>query len=186
VRKLVLSMGMSLDGLVARPGRFGAGGWGLPPDDPALKVRKLAWMRDIGLHLMGRATYEEMAEFWPVSDDPYAAPMNEIPKVVFSRTLERADWAETRIARGDLADEIADLKQESGKDMIAWGGAAFAQSLSRLGLVDEYRLVLQPVALGEGLPLFRGLEAPLHLELIELTTYSTGSALHVYRPRNSS
>ena len=102
MRKLVLSMGVSLDGLVARPGRLGAAGWGLPPEDPALKVRKLGWMHDVGLHLMGRNTYEEMAEFWPVSDDAYAAPMNEIPKVVFSRTLERAEWADSRIARGEL------------------------------------------------------------------------------------
>ena len=185
MRKLVLSMGISLDGLVARPGRYGAGGWGLPAEDPALRERKLAWLRDVGLHLMGRATYEEMAEFWPVSDDPYAAPMNDIPKVVFSRTLERADWAETRIARGDLAEEIAELKRETGKDMIAWGGAAFAQSLTRLGLVDEYRLVLQPVALGEGLPLFKGLAAPLRLELVEATTYDSGSVLHIYRPTDS-
>ena len=182
MRKLILSMGVSLDGLVARRGRFGAGGWGLPPEDPALKERKLAWMRDVGLHLMGRNTYEEMAEFLPVSDDAYAAPMNEIPKVVFSRTLERAEWADSRIARGDLAQEIATLKREPGKDMLAWGGAAFAQSLSRLGLVDEYRLILQPVAPGEGLPLFKDLTAPQRLELVDAQTYNAGAALHVYRP----
>jgi dihydrofolate reductase len=182
MRKLVLSMGVSLDGLVARPGRMGAGGWGLPPEDPALKERKLGWMDDVSLHLMGRNTYEEMAEAWPVSDDAYAAPMNEIPKVVFSRTLKRAEWAESRIARGDLTEEIAELKRESGKDMLAWGGAAFAQSLTRLGLVDEYRLILQPVALGQGLPLFKDLTAPLRLELVDARTYNTGAALHVYRP----
>jgi dihydrofolate reductase len=182
MRKLVLQMGLSLDGLVARPGRQGGGDWGLPPEDPALKERKLEWLRETGLHVMGRATYEEMAEFWPTSDDAYAAPMNEIPKVVFSGTLERADWADSRIARGDLADEIAELKREPGKDMIAWGGATFAQSLTRLGLVDEYRLTLQPVALGDGLPLFKGLTAPLRLELVDAQTYDTGSALHVYHP----
>jgi dihydrofolate reductase len=182
MRKLVLSMGVSLDGLVARPGQHGAGGWGLPPDDPALKERKLGWMHDVDVHLMGRNTYEEMAAFWPGSDDAYAAPMNDIPKVVFSRTLERAEWADSRIARGDLAEEIATLKREPGKDMLAWGGAAFAQSLSRLGLVDEYRLILQPVALGDGLPLFKDLPAPLRLELVDAQTYDTGAALHVYRP----
>jgi dihydrofolate reductase len=72
--RLVLSMGVSLDGIVARPGRLGAAGWGLPPDDPALKERKLGWMHDVDLHLMGRKTYEEMAEFWPVSDDAYRHP----------------------------------------------------------------------------------------------------------------
>src|SRR5918996_3198729 len=182
MRKLVLSMGVSLDGLVARSGRYGAAGWGLPPDDPALKERKLGWMKDIDLHLMGRNTYEEMAEFWPASDDAYAAPMNEIPKVVFSHTLERAEWADSRIASGDLTEEIAALKRQPGKDMLAGGGAAFAKSLSSLGLVDEYRLILQPVALGDGLPLFKDLTAPLRLELVDAQTYSTGAALHVYRP----
>jgi dihydrofolate reductase len=182
MRKLVLSMGVSLDGLVARPGGHGSGGWGLPPDDPALKERKLGWMSDIGLHLMGRNTYEEMAAFWPVSDDAYAAPMNEIPKVVFSRTLDRAEWADSRIARGDLAKEIAELKGEPGKDMLAWGGATFAQSLSRLGLVDEYRLILQPVVLGDGMPLFKDLNEPLRLELVDAQIYPTGATLHIYRP----
>jgi dihydrofolate reductase len=182
MRKLVLSMGVSLDGRVARPGRFGAGGWGLPPEDPALKQRKLDWFGNVDLHLMGRNTYEEMAEFWPVSDDPYAAPMNNIPKVVFSKTLGRAEWADTRIASGDLATEITELKHQAGNEMIAWGGAAFAQSLSKLGLVDEYRLILQPVALGDGLPLFDDLATPLRLELIDAQTYNTGAALHVYRP----
>ena len=108
--------------------------------------------------------------------------MNDIPKVVFSQTLERAEWEESRIARGDLGEEIATLKREPGKDMLAWGGAAFAQSLSRLGLVDEYRLILQPVVLGQGLPLFKDLTSPLQLELIYAQTYPTGAALHVYRP----
>jgi dihydrofolate reductase len=77
-----------------------------------------------------------MAQAGPTSDDPYAAPMNEIPKVVCSRTHKRGEWQGSRIARGELADEIAALKQESGKDLLAWGGATFAQSLSRLGLRD--------------------------------------------------
>jgi dihydrofolate reductase len=131
---------------------------------------------------MGRATYQEMAAFWPFSDDEYAAPMNDIPKVVFSTTLTQADWPQSTIASGDLADEIDVLKRQSGKDMIAWGGAAFAQSLSRLRLVDEYRLVLQPVALGDGLPLFAGLSAPFVLDLIEARAYADGSVLHIYRP----
>ncbi len=147
MRKLALQMGVSLDGMVARRGSFGAGGWGVPPEDPALKARKIAWLRDADLHLMGRTTYEEMAGFWPTSDDEYAAPMNDIPKVVFSKTLTRADWPQSMIASGDLAEEISALKRQPGRDMIAWGGAAFAQSLSRFGLIDEYRLVVQPVAL---------------------------------------
>jgi dihydrofolate reductase len=181
MRKLVLMMGVSLDGLVARPGKFGAGGWGVPPEDPGLKARKLDWLREVDLHLMGRVTYEEMAGFWPASGDEYAKSMNDTPKVVFSRTLTTADWPQSTIARGDLADEISALKREPGKDMIAWGGAAFAQSLTRLRLVDEYRLVVQPVALGDGLPLFAGLAAPFSIDLIEARSYADGSVLHIYR-----
>ena len=99
------------------------------------------------------------------------------------------NWPDSRIARGELADEIAALKRQSPKDLFAWGGATFAQSLSRLGLVDEYRLILQPIALGEGLPLFKDLTEPLRLELVDAQTYATGAALHVYRPvgnRNSA
>jgi len=180
--KLVLMMGVSLDGLVARPGNFGAGDWGVPPEDPALKARKLTWIRDAGAHLMGRTTYQEMARFWPTSDDEYAAPMNDIPKIVFSATLTRADWPQSTIARGDLATEITALKREPGQDLIAWGGAAFAQSLTRHRLVDEYRLVVQPVALGDGLPLFAGLTAPFVLDLLEARAYADGAVLHIYRP----
>ena len=134
---------------------------------------------------MGRVTYEEMAAHWPTSKSEYARPMNEIPKVVFSKTLQHADWPETRIASGDLGEEIGRLKREPGNDLIAYGGARFDQALSRLGLVDEYRLMIQPAALGAGLPLFKDLAAPLHLELVEATTYATGVAIHVYRPRAS-
>ena len=183
--KLVLQMGVSLDGLVARPGKFGAGGWGTPPEDPALAARKLNWIRQAGLHLMGRATYLEMAGFWPTSDGDYAAPMNDIPKVVFSKTLTKADWAESTIARGELAEEVPALKRQTDKDLIAYGGAAFAQSLSRLRLVDEYRLIVQPVALGDGLPLFAGLGAPFVLDLITAQAYGDGSVLHIYRPHGN-
>jgi dihydrofolate reductase len=180
--RLILQMGITLDGLVARPGKYGAGGWGTPPEDSALKQRKLELIRDAQAHLMGRNTYEEMAEFWPVSDDEYAEPMNAIPKVVFSTSLQHASWRETRIARGELSAEIGRLKQQATGNLIAWGGASFAQSLSRLGLIDEYRLVLHPVALGNGLPLFKGLTSPLHLTLVEAHPYSSGLTLLVYQP----
>jgi dihydrofolate reductase len=130
---------------------------------------------------MGRVTYEEMAGHWPTSTDDYAAPMNEIPKVVFSKTLDEATWAGSSIARGDLADEIATLRRQPGGEIIAWGGANFAQSLSRAGLVDEYVLVIQPVAFGNGLPLFADLPDALRLELIESRTFGS-TVLHVYEP----
>jgi len=134
------------------------------------------------LHLMGRATYQEMAEFWPASNDAYAAPMNDIPKVVFSQTLERADWPESRIARGNLAAEITALKREPGKDMIAWGGAAFAQSLKQARA--RRRIPPHPSTGGRsgGASAVQDLKAALRLELVDTTTYSTGATLNSLRP----
>lgn len=180
MRRVILQMSISLDGFVA-PAR-GAGDHRAAPEDPVLKQVKLDGLRQAGVHAMGRVTYEEMAAHWPTSTDDYAAPMNELPKVVFSKTLENADWKDSRVARGDLAAEIASLRAEPGGDIIAWGGASFAQALSRAGLVDEYRLVINPVALGSGLPLFKDLPAPVWLRLVEATTYESGAALHIYRP----
>src|ERR1700729_3776159 len=116
-RKLVLQMGVSLDVMVALPDGDGltpvlGGQWGLPTEDPELTELKLAWLWDTGAHVMGRVTYTEMARFWPTSKHAYAAPMNEIPKVVFSKTLDRATWPESQIARGDLAEEVSRLKSE--------------------------------------------------------------------------
>lgn len=179
MRQVVLQMGISLDGYVVGPN--GQTNWGLPPEDAELKAQKIEWLERVGLHLMGRVTYEEMASVWPSSDSDYAAPMNEIPKVVFSKTLEEANWPESQIARGDLTEEIARLKGEAGQDMIAWGGGTFAQALARDGLIDEYRLIVQPVALGGGLPLFKDLAAPLHLDLVETLRFPTGRVVHSYR-----
>jgi dihydrofolate reductase len=184
MRRLILQMGVSIDGFVAA--LDGSHPWGYEREDAATKRWKLDSVQAAGAHLMGRVTYQDMAAFWPSSTSEYAVPMNEIPKVVFSKTLEDAGWAETRIASGDLSEEIAAIKREEGNDVIAYGGATFAQALSRLELVDEYRLNIQPAALGAGLPLFKDLPAPLHLELVEAHAYPTGAAIHVYRPRESA
>ncbi len=182
MRRLILQTSMSIDGYVAA--LDGSHPWSEGGDgDEAVTRWILDSVEGAGAHLMGRVTYQEMSTAWPTSTSVFARPMNEIPKVVFSKTLERADWAETTIARGDLAEEIARLKREPGNDLIAYGGATFDQGLTRLGLVDEYRLMIRPAALGAGLALFKDLPAPLHLELVEATTYASGLAIHVYRPR---
>ena len=183
MRRLILQTSLSIDGYVAALDRSHP--WNEGNGDEAVRRWILDSVWGAGAHLMGRVTYEEMSTAWPGSTSDFARPMNEIPKVVFSRTLERADWAETRIARGDLREEVDRLKREPGNDLIAYGGATLDQALTRLGLVDEYRLMIQPAALGAGLPLFRDLPAPLQLDLVEATTSTTGVALHVYRPRQT-
>ena len=180
MRQLVLQMGVTLDGYVAGPG--GAGDWGLPAEHPDVRAWKVASLRKAGTHIMGRVTYEQMAGYWPDATGEYADFMNTLPKVVFSRTLPAAGWAGSRIARGDLTAEIATLKDEPGGEIMAHGGAAFVQALSRLGLIDEYRLVILPVALGAGLPLFKDLAKPLRVDLAEAAIFPDGTAIHVYRP----
>jgi dihydrofolate reductase len=181
MRRVALQMGMSLDGYVAsereHPGVS-------VPEDAELVRWKLDRLTKAGAHLMGRTTYEEMAAYWPHSSAPYAAPMNDIPKVVFSSTLSQASWPTTRIARGDLAAEITAIKDEPGPDVIAHGGASFAAALAAQGLIDEYCLVIQPVALGGGQALFAELPAPLPLELVEARGFTCGVVVHVYRPRS--
>jgi dihydrofolate reductase len=181
MRRLILYMGVSIDGFVAGPD--GAHDWGTPPEGDALRAYKVALLRSVGAHLMGRRTYEDMAVAWPGSDGPIAAAMNDIPKVVFSRTLKTAGWPESQIASGPLAQEIARLKQEPGADLMAHGGATFARALTREGLVDEYRLMVQPAALGTGMPIFDELPASLHLDLVESRPFATGAIENVYRPR---
>ena len=181
MRKLILYMGVSIDGFVCRPD--GAHDWGTPPEDDALRAHKIALLRSVGAHLMGRKTYADMAVAWPGSGGPIAAAMNDIPKVVFSRTLTTADWPESTIASGPLPEEIARLKQEPGADLMAHGGATLARALNREGLVDEYRLMVQPAALGAGMPIFDDLPASLHLELVESRPFATGAIENVYRPR---
>jgi dihydrofolate reductase len=171
---------MSLDGFVGsgreHPGTAIAEG-------AELKRWKLDRIRTAGAHLMGRVTYQQMASYWPQSNDEYAAPMNDIPKVVFSKTLSDAEatWPDTRVARGDLAAEIATIKAEPGPDVIVWGGGRLAGALAAADLIDEYRLLIQPLVLGTGQALFDQLPEPRHLNLVEAVPFPNGVVVHVYR-----
>lgn len=123
-----------------------------------------------------------MSTVWPNETGLYADVMNDIPKVVFSSSLTTADWAESRIASGDLAADISALKGEPGGIILAHGGATFIDSLIRERLVDEYRLVIHPVAIGNGTSLFGALLEPLRLEIVEARTFPSGTSIQVCRP----
>lgn len=98
-------------------------------------------------------------------------------------SLREATWPESSIASGDLTDEVAGLKQQPGREIIAWGGAGFAQSLSRSALIDQYAIITQPVAFGRGLAMLRDLPDALHLDLVAAQTFPAGTTLHLYQPR---
>ena len=173
---LVLKMSVSLDGFVAPTD--GSTDWvaaGRSEDGASWTVETLS---NASAHLIGAATYAAWAGFWPGASGPFARPMNEIPKVVFSNSLTSADWAGTTIATGDLVEAVTRLKREhSGGYLLAHGGARFALSLVETGLVDEYRLVVHPAVLGAGERIF---DAPLTLEPTSTTVFSGGAVAHVF------
>lgn len=182
--KLVLQMQMTLDGYVG--GRNGDVQWAFPAFDDEFTQWGVDALQRAGTHIMGGITGKALAEYWPAPteprDLPFAPAMNDIPKVIFSNTLETVDWNNTRIARGDTSEEIARLKAEAGGEYIlVHGGAKFARSLSQLGLIDEYHLMVHPVVLGQGDALFPPFDPPLHLALVEARPFKSGCVLHVYR-----
>jgi len=184
MRQVVLQMGVTLDGFVH--GAKGYEDWGLPPEEDDVVAWKVASLREAGTHIMGRATYEAMASVWPTTTGVYADVMNDIPKVVFSRTLTRADWPESRIASGELARDIDRLKREPGGVIVAHGGATFIDALIRESLIDQYRLVIHPVAIGHGTGLFGALREPLRLDLVEDRTFPSGTMIQTYRPHEGN
>jgi dihydrofolate reductase len=206
MRPLMLKMSVSLDGFVGGPP--GEIDWIFRSLDAGATAWTLETVWNAGAHLMGSRTFADMAAYWPASTAPFAPPMNEIPKIVFSRTgstgsttraladatsLRKggnapvsaaiaASWSNPTVASGDLAEEITRLKQQDGKPLIAHGGARFARSLVRHGLVDEYHLLIHPVALGRGLALFAELKQPLDLKLLRTISFESGAVARVYRP----
>jgi dihydrofolate reductase len=172
---LVLKMSVSLDGYVAPPD--GSTDWSTAGRSPDGASWTLETVSNASAHLMGATTYAEWAGFWPTAPGPFAQPMNDIPKVVFSNSLESADWAETTIVSGNLTDAITRLKEQASGYLLAQGGARFARSLVETGLIDEYRLAIHPVVLGAGERLFT---APLTIEPISTTVFSGGAVAHVF------
>jgi dihydrofolate reductase len=140
----------------------------------------------IGTILFGRVTYHVMASFWPTpfafENDPVVAGlMNSMPKVVVSRTLDKADWNNTRLIKDNVAAEIAALKQQPGKDLAIFGSANLTASLMQLGLVDELRIMVNPVILGQGTPLFKGVIEKVNLKLINTRVFRNGNVLLYYQ-----
>lgn len=138
--------------------------------------------KTIGMLLFGRVTYEGMASYWSKEKGEIADFMNRIPKVVFSRTLKKVDWNNTRLAVRNAEEEVAELKRQPGKDLFIFGSANLAATLTRHGLIDEYRLGLTPVVLGGGNPLFKDLPERLKLRLVEARPLESGCVILRYRP----
>lgn len=193
MRELILKLSMSLDGFVSD--LTGANAWmyGSDPEAVAFGV-ETTW--NASLHIMGSRSFQVMAPFYPTARIPFAPPMNQIPKAVFSKrgtaVLDAAavtdglpaaaSWASAYVAGGSLVEEVARLKAGDGKPILAHGGVSFARHLVAEGLVDEFVLSVHPIALGQGLPLFSELAAPAPLRLVSSRAFPGGMVAQVYRP----
>jgi dihydrofolate reductase len=175
MRKVIYSMTESLDGFIAGPN--GEIDWSAP--DEELHRFHNQQVRELGAHFCGRGLYEVML-YWETADEDPSAPEHvlefagiwkKLPKIVFSKTLEKVEGNAT-LATDGIAEEVARLKQQPGKD-LAVGGAGLASAFVKLGLVDEYRLFVSPVVLGGGTRFFPALEERINLELVETRTFGS-------------
>jgi dihydrofolate reductase len=175
VRKLIYSMGVSLDGFIADPD--GHIDWSAPDEELHRFHNQQA--RELGAHLLGRRLYEVMTYWETAAEQPsisapeleFARIWKDLPKIVFSTTLEKVE-GNARLLRDGAAEEVARLKGQPGKD-LAVGGAGLASTFIKLGLVDEYRLFVSPVVLGGGTPYFPALDERINLELVETRTFGS-------------
>jgi len=144
-------------------------------------------LKQVDTLLFGRVTYQGMASYWPtelaIGDDPVVAGlMNSLPKIVFSRTLQEAEWSNTRLVNSNVAEEVSKLKQQPGKEIAIFGSSDLAVTLAENGLIDEYRIIINPVFLGKGTPLLKGITDKLNLQLLKSRTFKSGNVLLYYAP----
>jgi dihydrofolate reductase len=187
MRNVILAMMVSADGMTARSD--GDLSWFLT--DEAFEAEMLGLLRSVDAMLFGRVSYELLAGYWPTAgtqssgeapggfttkerEIEFARLMNSIPKVVFSRTLGRAEWGPATLIRGNIAGEMAAMKKQPGRDLVLFAGANLASQFMNLDLVDEYRLLVHPIVLGTGIPLFKDVAAERALRLAEARTFPSG------------
>lgn len=147
----------------------------------------IGFLNTVDTLLFGRVTYELMASYWPTlparADDPIVAEkMNTLKKIVFSRTLQKAEWENTKVVKENIAEEILKLKREQGKDIAMFGSSDLALTFIKLNLIDEYRIIVSPVVLGNGKSLFSGLQNKLNLRLMNTKRFDSGNVLLYYQP----
>lgn len=169
---------MTLDGFMEGPNEWELD-WFVVDEDFNRYVADM--LSSIDTILLGRVTYQGFADYWPSSTDAEAPMMNELPKIVFSRTLEKVEWKNSRLVKGNLAEEVARSKQQPGKDLAMFGSADLAATFMRLGLIDEYRIFVNPVVLGGGTPMFKDIKDRAALKLSKTQTLSSGVVILYYQ-----
>jgi len=178
MRKIVANFYLSLDGVMEAPDK-----WTFPYFNDQLGQAVAAGFASSDALLMGRVNYQEWAAYWPAStDQPIADVMNNIRKYVVTTTLDTVEWNNSTLIKGDLAEEITKLKQQPGKNIAMSGSATLAEWLLHEGLLDELRVMVHPIVVGQGRRLFTDGKPQQTLELVDSKTYRTGVVDLTYRP----
>jgi dihydrofolate reductase len=178
MRKVIVSNLMSLDGFFEGPNH--ELDWFVVDEEFFAYARDM--LRGVDTILFGRKTYQHMADYWPSAPaEEIADQMNNLPKIVFSRTLESAEWQNSTLVKNDAVAEISKLKQLPGKDLVILGSASLASFLLQRGLIDEYRVILNPVLLGSGSPLFQDVKQRLRLKLSRTKLFGSGVVVLYYQ-----
>jgi len=175
MRKIIVTEFMSLDGVMENPA------WTAPYWNDDIAKFKGDEQASIDALLLGRVTYQGFAAAWPESTDEGADVMNNLPKYVVSTTLNEVEWNNSRLIKGDLVEELTQLKQQAGQDILVYGSATLVQTLMQYDLVDSYRLLVYPVIVGQGKRLFQE-GIPVTLKLLEAQTLSGGVVALIYEP----
>ena len=188
MRKVVFFMMTTLNGLYER-GRWDVDPTGLDwhNTDDEFETFAADQLGEADTILFGRVTYEGMATYWPTpeaiaADPAVAEQMNALEKVVFSRTLASVSWSNSRLAGQDVAEEIRRLREQPGKDVIILASSDLAARLAAEGLIDEYRIMVNPVLVGQGKPVFAGLAPDVSLRLLDMRMFGNGNVLLRYAP----
>lgn len=188
MRKLKLQVQMSVDGYVAGPN--GEMDWVVRDWDDELKQYVTNLTEPVDAIVLGRNLAEGFIPHWAgVAANPdhpeftAGQKFTDTPKVVFSKTLDRSKWDNTVLAKGDLVEEITNLKKQDGGDIIAYGGATFVSALIKHGLIDEYHLFINPAAIGQGMAIFKELDRKQNLSLVKAIPFDCGIVVLNYEPK---
>jgi dihydrofolate reductase len=189
MRKLKLQMQMTVDGFVGGPSD--SLDWMTWEWDDELKKYVNDLTDSVDTILMGRKMTDGFIEYWsnvkPESEEyPFARKMVEKPKIVFTRTLNKSEWENTTLAKGEIENEVNKVKNREGKDIIVYGGAGFVSSLVRADLIDEYYLFVNPALLGDGRTIFRGVEKKMDMILADSRNFDCGIVLNKYVPKTKA
>jgi dihydrofolate reductase len=183
MRKLKLQVQMSVDGYIA--GTNGEMDWMVWDWDDELKKYVKEITEPVDCIVLGRKLAQGFIPHWASKPEQEGADkMNSSKKVVFTKTLDKSEWDNTVLAKGDLADEITKLKKQDGKDIIAYGGATFVSALVKQGLIDEFHLFINPTAIGNGMTIFKELDSKQNLTLVKSTSFDCGIVVLNYEPKH--